>query len=69
MLSSAPLSLARALSLALALCLAPAFLGAKQPNVVLILIDDMGWRDPGFVGNKYIETPNIDKLEIGRAHV
>jgi arylsulfatase A len=35
---------------------------ARQPNVVLILIDDMGWRDPGFVGNKYIETPNIDKL-------
>ena len=39
-----------------------ALVPAKQPNVVLILIDDMGWRDPGFVGNKYIETPNIDKL-------
>jgi len=35
---------------------------ARQPNVVLILIDDMGYRDPGFVGNKYIDTPNIDKI-------
>ena len=44
------------------LCLAPAFLGAKQPNVILILIDDMGYRDTGFVGNRYISTPNIDKI-------
>ena len=35
---------------------------ARQPNVVLILIDDMGYRDTGFVGNKYIDTPNIDKI-------
>jgi len=35
---------------------------ARQPNVVVILIDDMGYRDTGFVGNKYIETPNIDKI-------
>ncbi len=36
--------------------------GPRRPNVVLILIDDMGWRDPGFVGNPYIETPHIDRL-------
>jgi arylsulfatase A-like enzyme len=35
---------------------------ARQPNVVVILIDDMGYRDVGFVGNKYIDTPNIDKI-------
>jgi arylsulfatase A-like enzyme len=29
---------------------------------VLILIDDMGYRDPGFVGNRYIDTPNIDRI-------
>jgi arylsulfatase A len=51
-----------ALALALALGLGPSCLCAKQPNVVLILIDDMGYRDPGFVGNKYIDTPNIDKI-------
>ena len=55
-------SLARALSLALALCLAPSCLAAKQPNILLILLDDMGYRDVGFVGNKYISTPNIDKI-------
>lgn len=35
---------------------------ADRPNVVLILMDDMGWRDVGFAGNKFVETPNIDRL-------
>ncbi|MEI6248207.1 MAG: sulfatase [Verrucomicrobiota bacterium] len=48
--------------LTLTLLLGAALAAARQPNVVLILIDDMGWRDPGFVGNRYIDTPNIDKL-------
>lgn len=25
-------------------------------------MDDMGWRDVGFMGNKFVETPNIDRL-------
>ena len=32
------------------------------PNIILINIDDMGWKDVGFMGSKYYETPNIDKL-------
>lgn len=34
----------------------------NRPNVVLFLVDDLGWNDVGFMGSKYYETPNIDKL-------
>ena len=34
----------------------------KRPNVVLILIDDLGWWDLGVNGNEYVETPVIDRL-------
>ncbi len=35
---------------------------ATHPNIVFIYIDDMGWRDVGFMGSRYYETPNIDRL-------
>ncbi len=34
----------------------------EKPNIILFLVDDMGWRDVGFMGSKFYETPNIDKL-------
>jgi len=45
--------------LSLAGCQAPP---KEQPNIILILIDDMGWTDLGCFGSKYYETPNIDHL-------
>jgi len=36
--------------------------GSERPNVVFIFIDDMGWKDVGFMGSRYYETPNIDRL-------
>ncbi|MCI0378456.1 MAG: sulfatase-like hydrolase/transferase, partial [Gemmataceae bacterium] len=34
----------------------------KQPNVIVIIADDMGHGDLGFHGNPKIKTPNLDKL-------
>lgn len=34
----------------------------KRPNIVFIFVDDMGWRDVGFMSSRYYETPNIDRL-------
>jgi arylsulfatase A-like enzyme len=34
------------------------------PNILVILLDDAGWRDTGFAGNPYVETPNIDRLAM-----
>ncbi len=35
---------------------------ADEPNVVVVLVDDLGWTDLGCQGSKYYETPNIDRL-------
>ncbi|WP_167611116.1 sulfatase [Maribellus sediminis] len=34
----------------------------QRPNILIINVDDMGWRDVGFMGSNYYETPNIDKM-------
>jgi arylsulfatase A-like enzyme len=34
----------------------------RPPNLLLILIDDMGWKDMGCSGSRYYETPHIDRL-------
>lgn len=35
---------------------------AQQPNIVFILIDDLGWADLPAYGHDFHETPNIDRL-------
>jgi len=35
---------------------------ARRPNVVLFLVDDMGWMDSTVYGSRYYETPNVDRL-------
>jgi len=34
----------------------------RPPNVILIVVDDLGWSDVGCNGAKFYETPHIDKL-------
>ena len=34
----------------------------RPQNIVLFLIDDLGWMDLGCQGSTYYQTPNIDKL-------
>ena len=35
---------------------------SAKPNIVLILLDDMGFNDLGANGNTAVTTPNLDKL-------
>lgn len=39
----------------------PAASGSKQPHIVFILADDLGWYDVGYHGSE-INTPHLDKL-------
>jgi arylsulfatase A-like enzyme len=34
----------------------------KQPNIILIIADDLGYNDLASYGNNYLHTPNIDAL-------
>ncbi|MEM7533416.1 MAG: sulfatase [Chloroflexota bacterium] len=34
----------------------------SKPNIIFILIDDLGWKDLGYSGTTFYETPNIDAL-------
>ena len=50
---------AAALALPRRLCGAAA---PRRPNIVFILMDDLGWRDAGFMGSRYYRTPHVDRL-------
>jgi arylsulfatase A-like enzyme len=34
----------------------------KQPNIIFVFVDDMGFGDLACYGNKVIKTPNLDKM-------
>ena len=46
----------------LALTLMPESLLAAQPNVLFILVDDLGWRDLSGEGSEFYETPHVDRI-------
>ena len=58
----------RLLSVSLLVVLQPLLHGQReapeptQPNVLFLLIDDLGWPDVGCFGHEFHETPVIDSL-------
>ncbi len=45
-----------------AICALSSAHGAERPNIIFILVDDLGYGDVGFNGSQYFETPNLDRL-------
>ena len=45
-------------------CIGSARAAVARPNIVLILVDDMGYSDIGCYGGE-VQTPNIDALAAG----
>ncbi len=35
---------------------------AKRPNVIVVVVDDVGYSDLGFNGNPVIKSPNLDAM-------
>lgn len=56
-----PLKKIRLLTLFLSLCL-PGILHADKPNIILIMVDDLGYADITPYGQRKILTPNLAKL-------
>lgn len=46
------------------LFLAPAARAADRPNIVLIISDDQDYEHLGFMGNRYVHTPTLDRLAL-----
>ncbi|HEV3029684.1 MAG TPA: sulfatase [Planctomycetota bacterium] len=45
-------------------CAGPQAAAPAKWNVVLLLADDLGWRDLGCTGSPFYETPSIDRLAV-----
>ena len=40
----------------------PLIAAEVKPNVLFIYLDDFGWKDTGYMGSDFYETPNLDRL-------
>ena len=53
------------IALALSLFASAVAAAAERPNVLFIYLDDFGWRDTGYAGSDFYETPHLDELARG----
>ena len=37
----------------------------EEANIIVILADDLGWRDLGCYGSEVFQTPNLDRMAQG----
>lgn len=51
-----------ACAVAVSLSCSPALAAQRQPNIVLILADDLGYGDLGCFGQKTLKTPRLDEM-------
>ncbi|WP_339814252.1 sulfatase [uncultured Imperialibacter sp.] len=47
------------------LCIGCEQKAARKPNILFILVDDLGHKDLSATGSNFYETPNIDKIAAG----
>jgi arylsulfatase A len=52
----------RNLTICLLFCFTVAVGQSRPPNIVFIIADDLGRNDLSCYGNRYIETPNLDRI-------
>ena len=38
---------------------------SEPPNILFVYLDDFGWKDTGFMGSDFYETPHLDALARG----
>ena len=55
-------SLAAVIGLAALMCSHAPAAPPERPNVLFIFLDDFGWRDKGYMGSDFFETPHLDAL-------
>jgi len=37
----------------------------EKPNVLVIIVDDLGWGDVGYNNPEHVYTPNMDEMAAG----
>ena len=43
-------------------CMTQTYAQSTSPNIIVILVDDLGYKDVGFMGGNFYRTPHLDSL-------